>query len=352
MKRSFVIALHAGYWLLYLLLLFTIIMFMEAGAMTRFSENQQYIPAFIWSMTFITILPGAAGFYASYIFLFNRLLAKKKIVALIFSMMAVALAAGFFSSLLLRLLSSANIFEPNTIKLSLIMIIFMAMLGMIHSIIALVIKGFVNWYADIKFKEELQQKNFETELALVKSQLNPHFLFNSINNIDVLIKKDADKASLYLNKLSDIMRFMLYETKTEKIPLAQELNYIEKYIELQKIRTANKNFINYSTEGSPGNWTIAPMLFIPFIENAFKHAANKKIDNGIVISVKSMPDALFFCCENQVTENPLDKNEAGGLGNELLKKRLNLLYPGKHNLTTGIANNVYKIVLTIHANED
>ncbi len=352
MKRSFEIALHVGYWVLYLLLLFTIIMFMEAGAMTRLSANQQQIPAFIRVMTFITILPGAAGFYAAYIFLFSRFLAKKKIVALIFFMIAVALVAGFISSLLLRLLSFGNIFKPDALKQTLILIIFMAMLAIIHSIIALVIKGFVNWYADIRLKEELQQKNFETELALVKSQLDPHFLFNSINNIDVLIKKDADRASLYLNKLSDIMRFMLYEIKTEKIPLAQEIGYIEKYIELQKIRTANNNFINYSTEGNHSKWIIAPMLFIPFIENAFKHAANKKATNGIVIAIKSGTDALHFYCENMVTENSLNDKETGGLGNALLKKRLNLLYPGKHNLTTGKENNIYKVQLTIYADED
>jgi len=352
MKKSFVIALHVGYWLLYLLLLFTIIMFIEAGAMSRLSENQQHIPAFVRSMTFITIIPGAAGFYASYIFLFNRFLAKKKMIALVISMITVALAAGFISALLLRLLSSGNIFDADAFKLLLVMTIFMAMLALIHSIIALVIKGFINWYADIKLKEALQQKNFETELALVKSQLNPHFLFNSINNIDVLIKKDADKASLYLNKLSDIMRFMLYETKTEKIPLAQELSYIEKYIELQKIRTANDNFISYLTAGNTGNWTIAPMLFIPFIENAFKHAANKKVNNGIVILIKCGADALHFYCENLVAENPLNNKETGGLGIELLKKRLTLLYPGKHHLTTGKENNMYKVQLTIYAHED
>ncbi len=352
MKRSFVIALHFGYWLLYLLLLFTIIVFMEAGAMTRFSENQQHIPAFVRAMTFITILPAALGFYTSYMFLFSRLLAKKKIGALIFSMVSVALVAGFISSLLLGLLNSANIYDPNTLKLSMVMVIFMAMLSMIHSIIALVIKGFINWYADIKLKEELQQKNFETELALVKSQLDPHFLFNSINNIDVLIKKDADKASLYLNKLSDMMRFMLYEVKTEKIPLVQELSYIDKYIELQKIRTANDNFINYSAKGIAGKWMIAPMLFIPFIENAFKHTADKKATNGIVIRIDSDSDALHFCCENKMVDNPMNKNETGGLGNELLKKRLNLLYPGTHDLTTVTANDTYKVQLTIYANED
>lgn len=350
MKRSFVIALHTGYWILYLLLLATFIMFMEAGGMSKLSQNHQQILGFIRIITFITIIPGLLGFYSAYSFLFNRFLSKKKIAALILAGLSLSLVAGFMSMLLLNLSTSGILIKAGGLNQSLIMMLFMSMLAMIHGIIALVMKGFINWYADIKLKEQLQQKNFETELALVKSQLSPHFLFNSINNIDVLIKKDADKASLYLNKLSDIMRFMLYETRTEKIPLQQELSYIGKYIDLQKIRTANIDFVNYTANEQAGNWQIAPMLFIPFIENAFKHATNKKTNNGIVIKINSTEKSLNFYCENQYSENVFHDEEPGGLGNVLLKKRLNLLYPGKHELKTENENHVYKVYLTIYAN--
>ncbi len=108
------------------------------------------------------------------------------------------------------------------------------LIAAIHGGIALVIRGFITWYDEIKLKEELVNKSFEMELALIKSQINPHFLFNTINNIDVLISKDAGKASEYLNKLSDILRYMVYETKTEKIFLAKELNYIGKISRIAK----------------------------------------------------------------------------------------------------------------------
>jgi LytS/YehU family sensor histidine kinase len=225
----------------------------------------------------------------------------------------------------------------------------MSILALIHGMIALVMKGFINWYGDIKIKKELQQKNFETELALVKSQLSPHFLFNTINNIDVLITKDPVQASAYLNKLSDIMRFMLYETKTELIPLQKELAYIDKYIDLQKIRTANPDFIQYSAAGIIGSWTIAPMLFVPFIENAFKHALNKKDSAGIIIRINTNEKAIHFYCENKFSENPLAGYEPGGLGNGLIKKRLALLYPGKHTLLTKKENNIFTVDLTIFA---
>lgn len=144
-------------------------------------------------------------------------------------------------------------------------------------------KGFITWYNDIKTKVELTKKNYEMEIALMKAQINPHFLFNTINNIDGLIQEDSDKASEYLNKLSDIMRFMLYETKTEKIYLAKELAYIGKYIELQKIGTSNPGYVKYEVQGEPANLLVEPMLFIPFIENAFKHTDDKRVENAIKI---------------------------------------------------------------------
>src|SRR6185369_10818343 len=97
--------------------------------------------------------------------------------------------------------------------------------------------------------------------------------------------RDAARASEYLNKLSDILRYMVYETKTEKIQLARELTYIEKYLELQKIRTTNPDYVNYSVTGEEGNLMIAPMIFFPFIENAFKHTENKKSSNSINIKI-------------------------------------------------------------------
>ena len=185
------------------------------------------------------------------------------------------------------------------------------------------------------------------ELELIKSQINPHFLFNTINNIDVLIAKDAARASAYLNKLSDIMRFMLYETKTEKITLDKELTYIEKYIDLQKIRTSNMNYVNYYVVGDSSNLMIAPMLFIPFIENAFKHTENKKVENAINIKIIIEKEMIIFDCENYYTKETQVKPDQSGLGNELIQKRLTLLYPNKHTLEIINKNNTYKVKLVL-----
>ena len=194
----------------------------------------------------------------------------------------------------------------------------------------------------------MRQKNFETELALIKAQLNPHFLFNTINNIDVLIQKDAEKASLYLNKLSDMLRFLLYESKNEMIPLEKEIEYIEKYIELQRIRTSNSAFVKFTVEGDPNRRMIASMLFIPFIENAFKYAENKKADEAISIHLEITPGTFRFQCRNIVATNAQSAPETGGLGNELIRKRLDLLYPGKHSLQAGKNGNAYLVNLEIN----
>lgn len=347
MKKSFIILLHVGYWLLYLLLLALFMLMLSAGAIRSGAPKQEMIFNFFKLMSIMTIIPGLLSFYGFYYFIFPRFLASRKIAEAVIAGLVITLASGIIGLIGLNILNKGMIFSFNGWKELSLMLLFMSLLCMIHGIIALVIKGFINWYADIKVKEALKQKNFETELALVKSQLNPHFLFNTINNIDVLIEKDAAKASLYLNKLSDIMRFMLYETKTECIPLETELKYIAKYVDLQKIRNANPAFIQLMVDGNPGSLHIAPMLFVPFIENAFKHAGNTKQDDGIIISIHIENKQVSFYCKNSFVKNPMNKDEAGGLGNELIKKRLALLYPGKHRLNIHEEDGYYTVELCV-----
>jgi len=220
--------------------------------------------------------------------------------------------------------------------------------ALLNGVLGLVMRGFISWYGDIKLKEDLNKKNYETELALIKSQINPHFLFNTINNIDVLIMKDPSRASDYLNKLSDMMRFMLYETKTEKIPLSKELEYITKYVELQKIRTSNPNYVRYTTHGDPNSVLIEPMLLIPFIENAFKHSENKKIENAIRVAISIENDTIRFECENNHALVSQKEPQYGGLGNELIMKRLLLLYPGRHTFETVNTDGIYKVNLVLY----
>ncbi|QKJ28738.1 histidine kinase [Mucilaginibacter mali] len=211
-------------------------------------------------------------------------------------------------------------------------------------------RGFFNWIAERRQRQQLERKNLEAQLALLKAQINPHFLFNTLNNIDVLIEKDPQKASVYLQKLSGILRFMLYENTDEKIPLSKEVAYINEYIELQKIRTANPDFIQFTVQGNTGHTLVAPMLFIPFIENAFKHSTNKKIDKGISVAIKSDKDQIKFTCVNVYDEAAMQTQEHSGLGLELIQNRLDLLYPNQYRLDLDKTSDLFSVTLTININ--
>ena len=358
MKKSVVVLLHIGFWFMYLLLL-AIILAMPAHFSPKSNEMAHQIGHVNLSMILLSyllvasfsLIPALISFYAFYTYLFSKYFVRKKIRSLCLSGILVCIFCGLFGTLLANLVLHAIGKDGSHEPLEFVgQICAIALNALACGIIGLVIKGFITSYGDIKLKADLEIKNHEVELALVKSQINPHFLFNTLNNIDVLIEKDAVKASVYLNKLSDIMRFMLYEGKAEEIPLKQELTYIEKYIELQKIRTSNPNYVNYHIEGDAGSLMIAPMLFIPFIENAFKHAENKKMEGAITINVVIEHTKIIFECNNSYSTDTQTKLGHGGLGNELIQKRLMLIYPNKHTLKITNENKMYKVKLILNGN--
>lgn len=318
------------------------------------AKGMSHLPNFYFISFLIAfaITPAVLGFYAFYNFLFTKFLKRKKILPLFVAGIIVSILCGIIGGFTMFLLvPKMSLFTEGLSSASWIIAI-MSIIALLNGGMGLIIKGFITWYNEIKLKEELNQKNYETELALIKSQLNPHFLFNTINNIDVLIEMDAQKASAYLNKLSDIMRFMLYETKAAKIPLDKELQYIQKYIGLQKIRFANSNYVQFNITGSAAGIMIEPMLFIPFIENAFKHAANTKTGDVVKINISIEADSITFECENKYNTNTVTEIGYGGLGNEIIKKRLQLLYPNKHNLEIKKNGNIYSVKLFIQLHEN
>jgi LytS/YehU family sensor histidine kinase len=294
------------------------------------------------------IFPSFSVFYISYFFLFPKYIQKRKIGLSFFFGILICVSAALIASLVISLLFGTNMMFKGGYISYFSETASIGLIGFASGIMSITIKGFITWYDEIKLKEELNFRNHQIELALIKSQLDPHFLFNTINNIDVLILQSPELASEYLNKLSDILRFMLFETKTEKIALSKEIEYIEKYIALQKIRTSNKHFVTFKVNGETSNQTIPSMLLIPFIENAFKHVSNKKTENAITISLLVENKNIFFECENKYTANGKASLESNGLGNDLITKRIELLYPKKHDLTITNQNDTYKIKLVLY----
>ncbi len=297
-------------------------------------------------VVYFAIIPSIIAYYSFYFLVFSYIRQRRFLLAIVFAI-AISVGASLVGTVLIYFILGVESLTEAQESVS-VGIIFVSFVSLVIGIVALVTKGFITWFEELKLKEELKQKNFEMEMALVKSQLDPHFLFNTLNNIDILILKDANEASNYLNKLSDIMRFMLFETKADKILLAKEIEYIEKYIALQKIRTANSNYINFSVTGTAKDQTIAPMVFLPFIENAFKHTTNKKLDDAININIIINDDFVKLDCKNKFNPNRKLKQKNNGLGNDLIEKRLNLIYPEKHRLDVVNADGQYSVSLTIN----
>jgi two-component system LytT family sensor kinase len=344
MKKRTIFLLHFGYWTIYLLLLLVIFSIVQI----QFKKTVSFPSTLFLSPVGVAcIVPNLFAFYLFYFLLFPWFLQRKKSLALIFFGALACLVSALSGSLVLGVLYGFEqpvFHDPGEFSG---LALWMFLVGGIHGGIALVIRGFVGWYEEINLKEELDRKNHEMELALIRSHLDPHFLFNTINNIDVLIAQNTVKASEYLNGLSEILRYVLYETGEEKILLSRELAYIEKYLELQKIRTSNPDYVKYEVTGDAGNSMIAPILFFPFIENAFKHTENKKHANTINIKILIERETCVFECENTYQDTFEAKKGYGGLGNELIEKRLKLLYGDLYLLQITDNNGIYKVKLSL-----
>ena len=209
------------------------------------------------------------------------------------------------------------------------------------------VKGFENWFDNIKQKAELKNQNLKNELELLKSQVNPHFLFNTLNNIDMLIHKSPDDASKSLLSLSDMLRYMIYETNTELVPLNKELEYIRHYIALQKLRFRDSSFIKANLPIECHKIQIAPMLLLPFVENAFKYVVTNKQMPAIEIDINCNNSTMFFKCINQYNNNSTTKTHSGGVGLENVKRRLELIYSKKYQLSILKENNIFMVELKL-----
>jgi sensor histidine kinase YesM len=205
-------------------------------------------------------------------------------------------------------------------------------------------------YFQIKKQQDIVRKQqVETELNLLKSQINPHFLFNVLNSIYSLSLKKSDKAPEIVLKLSDILRYMLYETKQERVALDKELNMIAHYIDIEKIRIDSQQQITLKITSDTQPYVIAPALLIPFVENAVKHGIDSMSEHAYVnISVMISNGTLHFNCVNNFKE--VKPKTVGGIGLENVQKRLQLIYPQKHSLSIKSENAVFMVSLNLKLN--
>jgi two-component system, LytTR family, sensor kinase len=343
MKKVFLTIAHIGYWGIYVLLICVIIFMYQANAPILLLSR------FATIISIFCITPALIGFYGSYLYVFPTYLQTKKWLPLIISALVLAIISALGGALMLSIVLGKKIMFADGYASATAETFTMALIALVHIVIALVFRGFIQWLMDTQHKKNLELKNRDMELALLKSQINPHFLFNTIQNIDVLIHKDANAASNYLLQLSDMLRFMLYESANQTLPLSKEINYMQQYIALQQLRTSNETFVQLKTNIVDANMQIAPMLFVPFLENAFKYADNKKIEQAIQIQLNQSNDGITFCCINKKAATTSTENKYNGLGEQLMRQRLALLYPTTHQLIIENNTDLYKITLHINA---
>ncbi|UCC39737.1 MAG: histidine kinase [Candidatus Aminicenantes bacterium] len=198
--------------------------------------------------------------------------------------------------------------------------------------------------------QEIKAKQVQTELNLLKAQINPHFLFNTLNNLFGMARKQDKATADGIAGLSHLMRYMIYESNVDRINLDKETHQIKRLIELQKLRFSKDDEIDigFKVEGDTKKVQIPPMLLIPFVENAFKHGISIKSPSFIHIHLKAQENGLQFSVRNSIHagRGERDMNNSG-LGLQNVKRRLELLYPDSHELTTHKSANTFEVNLTL-----
>ena len=212
-----------------------------------------------------------------------------------------------------------------------------------------VIYGVVFYFIRYSYYKELQQRelllqNRQSELSFLRSQINPHFLFNSLNNIYSLAYQRSERVLPAIAGLSDLLRYMLYDA-SEKVPLEKELEYIRKYIELQTLRFEQPVKADLHVAGNTGEVMIPPLLLIPFVENAFKHG-EFNVNGGLLINIYTNDKKLHVHVHNRKGKHR--KDSGGGIGLENVKRRLSLLYPGRHLLLLEDKNDFFTVNLELN----
>jgi sensor histidine kinase YesM len=333
-----IILQHIVFWVVAIALL----IFPDISAGDDFSFNQILENLFILFVIVVSV-------YLNLLLLIPKLLRKRKyfiyVLTLIFGLSCLSFVGVYFSVEIFKTdYSKALDSKMPQLYQQLVLWVTNFILILFFVVLTTFIKLLRDWF-------KLQDSTLEAELKSLKAQINPHFLFNTLNNLYSLSLDSSPKTPEMILKLSDLMRYIIYECRENKVQSRKELDFIANYLSLEKLRLGDSVIVEFDVIGEP-NVEIAPLLFINFIENAFKHG--RKTD-GSLIKVSfdfSVEQELTFCVENNIygDSQPVN-NEYSGIGIDNVKKRLHLLYPEKHKLTITSNNEKYSVQLNIQCHE-
>jgi sensor histidine kinase YesM len=320
--------IHIIVWILFIMLI----------SLQLFSEGHPYALSLVIALTITCLYIFYGNFYLLSIYP-GKKNKRTYLIALV-----CLIVTGPFPMLALYLLRQDSwdvVFESYRIHLVLTVPVFLVL-----SWVARVTENLV--LNTIK-KEQLEKQAVEAELYYLKSQINPHFLFNTLNNIHTLVYKQETTAPEAVLRLSSLMRYMIYESNAHTVPISREITYLQDYIGLQQLRYKNAGIVNLEIAGDTDQCYIAPLLFIHLIENAYKHSPARLEAGDIYLKLEIKENTLTFTCRNPVSSKQGNTlNEPGGIGLPNIKKRLALLYPDQHKLEIANSTKIFEITLTIY----
>ncbi|MDH3648143.1 MAG: histidine kinase [Saprospiraceae bacterium] len=325
---------HGLFWL-FLLIVLIVSDFQQAG-WPRVLYNK------LTDVTFYALL-----IYVNLLYLIPNYLSKKKFwiyVGLL--LLSVVLLTPIKIAIQVMLFSDEPSFQLYFIRNQSYYFLSMFLIGgssTLYSIIS-------DWFIHQSEKLELQTQTMQSELNFLRSQVNPHFLFNTLNNLYALTLKKSDDAPQIVLKLSEMMRYMLYECNERKVSLKREISYLKNYLDLERLRQHDMIDINLNIRGEIKDQKIAPLLFIPFLENSFKHGLNHQLHHGYVnidINVES-GHLTFHIVNSKTPSQPRQSHrKSGGIGLVNVQRRLNLIYPDNYLLRIQNQPNTYSVNLEL-----
>ena len=294
-------------------------------------------------------------FYINYFILIEKLIFNKKIILfIIINILLIAVCALLNDSMRMPFhepphdphfppMEGGEMMKPNRNMMNFMMAV-PYILSVVMSVAVKITQG---WYKAETERKEAENKNLEAELMHLRYQIQPHFFFNSLNNIYSLIASSPEKAQEAVHSLSKLMRYLLYETGHEKVELSQEIIFLKKYIELMELRLTDKTKVTAKFPIVPANYKVAPLLFIPLIENAYKHGVSATQPSFIFFEMTTNSNKLYFLAENSNFPKVDSDKSDSGIGLENLEKRLTLLYKGNYEFKKEVIDGVFRARLII-----
>lgn len=293
--------------------------------------------------------------YFTLYFLMPRFL-PRKIKTFVLMLILATLVVSYIKIVSTFFLVTTDIYkETNRTDIQLFDFVYVAavFIGELYVVaVALSIQITINWIRARNRTNELEKVNLETELAFLKSQIQPHFFFNTLNNLYSLTLSNSDKAPETVLKLSELMSYVIYDAKQSRVPLVSEIKHIKNYLDLEKLRYGDRLKINFGVSGDIEGKELPPVLLLPFIENSFKHGT--KLDDAVIpidIQILVENDRLTFSCQNKKPDPEFKANGIDsykhGLGLQNTMRRLNLVFHEDYELQIADADDFYKITLNI-----